>query len=121
MGNDHDSGSSLVWFLAGAAIGAVAALLYAPQPGRETREALRRRASEETERLRRSGREAMERGRELYERGKGLAEDAAHRFEQGKEAAAGLYQRGREWASEARHALHREGSAEQPEFTEPSH
>jgi gas vesicle protein len=104
MAHEND-GSSVAWFLAGAAIGAAVALLYAPQPGRETREAIRRRALDERERLAKSGREAMERGRDLYERGKGLADEASQRFEKGKEAAADLYQRGREWAEETRHAV----------------
>lgn len=104
MAHDNE-GSSLAWFLAGAAIGAAAALLFAPKPGHETREAIRRRALEERDRLTRSGREAMDRGRELYERGKGLADDASQRFEKGKEAAADLYQRGKEWADEARTAI----------------
>lgn len=110
MAQDND-GNSLAWFLAGAAIGAAVALLYAPRPGRETREAIRRRALEERERLSRSGREAMERGRELYERGKGLADEASQRFEKGKEAAADLYQRGKDWADEARHSLRGEKRA----------
>lgn len=104
MAHEND-GSSVAWFLAGAAIGAAVALLYAPQPGRETREAIRRRALDERERLAKSGREAIERGRELYERGKGLADEASQRFEKGKEAAADLYQRGRDWAEETRHAV----------------
>jgi gas vesicle protein len=95
----------VAWFLAGAAIGAAVALLYAPQPGRETREAIRRRALDERERLAKSGREAIDRGRDLYERGKGLADEASQRFEKGKEAAADLYQRGRDWAEETRHAV----------------
>jgi gas vesicle protein len=104
MAQDN-GGNSLAWFLAGAAIGAAAALLYAPQPGHETREAIRRRALEERERLARSGRDAVDRGRELYERGKGLAEEASERFERGKGAATDLYQRGKEWAEEARHSV----------------
>jgi gas vesicle protein len=104
MAHDND-GSSLAWFLAGAAIGAAVALLYAPQPGSETRDALRRRATEERERLAKSGRDAMERGRELYERGKGLADEASERFEKGKEAATDLYHRGKDWADDARSSL----------------
>jgi gas vesicle protein len=104
MAHDND-GSSMAWFLAGAAIGAAVALLYAPKPGYETREALRRRALEERERLAKSGREAMERGRDLYERGKGLADEASQRLEKGKEAAGDLYQRGKSWAEETRQAV----------------
>jgi gas vesicle protein len=104
MANDNDA-NSMAWFLAGAAIGAAVALLYAPKPGYETREALRRRATEERERLAKSGREAMERGRDLYERGKGLAEEASQRLEKGKEAAGDLYERGKSWAEDTRHSV----------------
>lgn len=104
MAHDNDA-NSMAWFLAGAAIGAAVALLYAPQPGRETREALRRRALDERERLAKSGREAMERGRDLYERGKGLADEASQRLEKGKEAASDLYQRGKSWAEETRQSV----------------
>ena len=108
MANEN-SGSNLAWFLAGAALGAAAALLYAPQPGSETREAIRRRALEERERLSKTGREAVEKGRDLYERGKGIADDASQRFEKGKGAAADLYQRGKDWAQETRQSVRNAG------------
>jgi gas vesicle protein len=44
LGRDGSSGGVLMAFLAGAAIGAVAALLLAPQSGRESRDQLRRYA-----------------------------------------------------------------------------
>lgn len=104
MAHDNDS-NNMAWFLAGAAIGAAVAFLYAPQPGHETREAIRRRALDERERLAKSGREAVERGRELYERGKGLADEASQRLEKGKEAATDLYQKGKSWAEETRQSV----------------
>ena len=109
---DHDSDSGLVWFLAGAALGAAGAILLAPQSGRETRERLRLRAEEGRQRLSdagryaaehgrqmaddavRSGREIYGRGRELYERGRELADETAgilggrEAGEQGQEAEA---------------------------------
>ena len=60
----EDEGTKFVWFLAGVALGAAVALLWAPAPGRETREQLRQRAGEGRDRLAERGREAMERGRE---------------------------------------------------------
>ena len=110
MAQDN-GGSNLAWFLAGAALGAAAALLYAPQPGHETREAIRRRALEERDRLAKTGREAVEKGRDLYERGKGLADEASVRFEKGKGAASDLYQRGKEWAAEARTSVRNAGES----------
>ena len=87
MAEDH-SGTSLAWFLVGAALGAAGALLLAPQSGSETREVLRRRTLEGRERLSKSGREAYERGRELYGRGKEVAEEAADLFEQGRKVVS---------------------------------
>ena len=40
--SNQDHGASLAFFLAGAALGAVGALLLAPQSGRETREQIER-------------------------------------------------------------------------------
>ena len=78
MSEDH-SGTNLIWFLTGAALGASVALLLAPQPGRETRELVKRRALEGRDALARGGRDALERGRDLYEKGKELADEAGER------------------------------------------
>ena len=85
MANDNGA-ANLAWFLTGAALGAATALLLAPRTGDETREYLRKRASDGREQLGRSGREALDRGRELYDRGKELADDAAEIFEKGRDA-----------------------------------
>ena len=95
---EEDNGSSLVWFLAGAALGAAGALVLAPQSGVETRDILRRRAEESRQRAyeagRRAagqsreakdsaferGREVIERGRHLYEEGRQMADEAASSF-----------------------------------------
>ena len=74
----------LAWFLAGAVIGASAALLLAPGSGEDTREYLGQAATEGKDAVTSSSREMMERGRDLYERGRQLAEDAAELFEHGR-------------------------------------
>ena len=78
MSEDH-SGTNLIWFLTGAALGASVALLLAPQPGSETRDLVKRRALEGRDALARGGRDALERGRDLYEKGKELADEAGER------------------------------------------
>ena len=101
---DNNGGANLAWFLVGAALGATAALLLAPQTGTETRELfvgalrkaaanwltllalIRRRTEKGRGKLAESGREALERGREYYDRGKEIADDAAELFEKGKQA-----------------------------------
>jgi gas vesicle protein len=78
MGHDHGSGSAsavVLAFLSGAALGAVAALLLAPQSGRESREQLRgyaRRAEEDLRDLAGRAGEALE---DALEEGKTFVEN----------------------------------------------
>ena len=90
---DHDTlgfdtsrggGNTPLWFIAGALVGAAAALLCAPASGQETRAYVGRRSREAADELRERGREAAD----------GLRE-------RGREAADGLRERGREVMHEA--------------------
>lgn len=85
----QENGEKVVWFLAGAAIGAAIALLYAPASGEETRAKLLEKANEGRESLGDHGRELMDRGRELYSKGKGMADEAAEMFERGRKLVEG--------------------------------
>ena len=84
-----EDNSKIGWFLAGAAIGAIAALLLAPKSGEETRKLIGETSKEGRNAMEASGRELMDRGKELYERGKSIAEDAADLFERGKKLVQG--------------------------------
>ena len=85
----EDNGSKLLWFLAGAAIGAAIATLYAPQSGRETRRFIRRKAEEGRETLADAGKEIVDRGRDYYDKGRKLAEEAGGLLERGRKLVAG--------------------------------
>jgi gas vesicle protein len=85
---DEDNGK-VVWFLAGAVIGASVALLYAPNSGKDTRKYLGQTSKEGQKAMEHSGRELMEKGKELYDRGKQIAEDAADLFERGRKLVQG--------------------------------
>ncbi|HEX7088294.1 MAG TPA: YtxH domain-containing protein [Vicinamibacterales bacterium] len=88
--SNHDSGSVLLAFVAGAIAGAAAALLFAPAAGEETRQFLSEKARESRERARaaaRDGREALkrqkdqlaeaiDRGREAYAKARAGEETA---------------------------------------------
>ena len=90
MGHDYeDDVRSLVWFLAGIGVGAAAALLFAPQSGRETRQMLSRTAERGREYLGERAEELKERGRDLYERGRDVAEDAAGLVDRGRKFVRG--------------------------------
>lgn len=80
-----DHGAKVLWFIAGAAVGAAIALLYAPASGEQTRKYIGEKAQEGREALAEKGEEIVERGRDLYERGRKIADDAAEMFERGKQ------------------------------------
>lgn len=86
---EDGNGSNFGWFLAGAVIGAGAALLMAPQSGKDTRDYLSKTSKDSREAMEASGRELMERGKELYDRGKKIAEDASDLFERGRKLVQG--------------------------------
>jgi gas vesicle protein len=81
---DESNGTFMVWLLAGAAIGATIALLYAPTSGKETRRRIKKKTAEGRSVLAESGKDVLERGREMYERGRQLADEAAELFERGR-------------------------------------
>jgi len=83
----EDSGSNIVWFVAGAAVGAAIALLFAPATGKETRRLLSRKTEEGRAALAEQGRAVMDRGRDLYEKGRKVADEAAEMFERGRKLA----------------------------------
>lgn len=82
---EHDNGGGFIWFVAGAAIGAAVALLYAPQAGTETRRLIKEKSKEGADAVAETSRDMYERGRELYEKGRKLADEAADLLERGKE------------------------------------
>jgi len=75
--SDRGAGDRAAFFLLGAALGAVAALLMAPASGARTRRRLVRKGEEVADYLIDAGREMVEKCEDLYERSGELAEDAA--------------------------------------------
>jgi gas vesicle protein len=84
-----DSKGSFVWFVAGAAVGSVIALLYAPQSGRETRRIIKKKSRQVGDKLSEHGEDLFEKGRELYEKGLRVADDAAEMIERGRRLVEG--------------------------------
>jgi gas vesicle protein len=76
--NDTRAGDRAGFFLLGAAIGAVAALLMAPASGARTRRRLVRKSEEAADYLINAGKDLVERCEDLYERSGDLVEDATH-------------------------------------------
>jgi gas vesicle protein len=84
---ERDGSTNILWFLGGAAIGVIAALLLTPETGEKARERLATSARKSKDVLGGSGRELFEKGRDLYAKGREIAEDAAEMFERGRRLA----------------------------------
>lgn len=84
---DNNTGTTLLWFLGGALLGATVALLLAPEKGAVTRKRIIKTAKRSRKAVGESGQEIVNRGRELYERGREIAEEAAELFERGRNVA----------------------------------
>jgi len=88
---DRD-GSSFLWFLAGLGVGAVVGVLYAPRSGDETREVLRSKAQEGSERMRQQARRAREQAGDWVDRGGDVLSQQKERFRSAYEAGRQAYQ-----------------------------
>jgi gas vesicle protein len=84
-----NTSDSLIWFIAGAAIGASVALLYAPQKGRDTRRLIVKKTRLGREVMTDAGRDLADKGRELFDKGRRVADDAAELFERGRKLVEG--------------------------------
>jgi gas vesicle protein len=80
----RNNGENMLWFVAGAAFGAAAALLYAPQSGNRTRRLIVRKLSDGRDALADSSADLVSKSRDLYEKGRRVADDAAELFERGR-------------------------------------
>ena len=105
---DRGAGDRAAFFLLGAAIGAVAALLVAPASGARTRRRLVRKGEEVADYLIDAGRELVEKCEDLYERSGELVEDATHELS-GK--YRGLHEHTRQLLDEAETILRRAKNA----------
>jgi gas vesicle protein len=85
----EDSSSSVGWFLAGAFIGATAAVLFAPKSGKDTRQFLSDKTVQGKEAVTETSKDIAEAGKEMFERGRKLVEDAAELFERGRKLVRG--------------------------------
>ena len=88
--SDRD-GNTLVWFLAGLGLGALAGVLYAPRSGSETREALLARAEEGREYVRTRAREVKDQASEWADRGRDVVTQQKESFRAAYEAGRQAY------------------------------
>ena len=87
-----NNSNKVLWFVAGASIGATLAILFAPQSGEETRRYLGNQARKGRDRLADAGRDAYDKSRDLFDRGRELADEAADMMEEGIDRARRTFQ-----------------------------
>ena len=81
---NNSKGEKFLCLLAGVGLGAGIALLFAPQTGRELRRKLTRIAEDSRDRLAVSSQEVLEKGRQVFERGKAVVDEALDFVERGR-------------------------------------
>lgn len=88
--SDNSGGSKVAFFLAGAGIGAILALLFAPKTGEETREYIAQRAGESRDRVAEKSREYRQRAEGYVDKARGSVakqkEQLSAALEAGKQA-----------------------------------
>ena len=82
-----DNGSNrLAWFVTGAILGATIAILYAPKSGKDTRQYL---TDKSRDAVGDTGKNFLEAGKEMFERGRQLVDEASELFERGRKLVRG--------------------------------
>lgn len=89
--SDRDSGNSFMWFLAGLGFGALVGVLYAPRPGKETRDAILNSAQEGREYIKNRSRDARESMNEWVDRGREVVNRQKDQFGSAIEAGRQAY------------------------------
>jgi gas vesicle protein len=87
--SQDQAASNIAWFLTGAFIGAAAAVLYAPQSGKETRKYISDKTQQGREAVESAGQDIAEVSKDMFDRGRRLVDDAADLFERGRKLVKG--------------------------------
>ncbi len=87
--DEGDGAGWFAWFLVGAAVGATAALLYAPKTGKDARRYITRKAQKSKVAIEDSTNDLVDTGKDLFDRGCKLVEDAAELFDRGRKLVRG--------------------------------
>ena len=86
---ENESTSALAWFITGAVLGATIAVLYTPRSGKDTRRLLTERTQQSRDALTGTGKDLMDAGKDMFERGRKLIDDASDLFERGRKLVRG--------------------------------
>ena len=88
-GDNESSSGRIAWFVTGALIGAMVAVLYAPKSGKDTRKYITGKAQQGKDAITDSTADVVDASKEMFERGRKLVEDAAELFDRGRKLVKG--------------------------------
>jgi gas vesicle protein len=89
---DHEEdnlANNIGWFIAGAVLGLTAAILLAPQSGKDTRQFISGKTQQGRDALTETGKDVFGRSKEVIDKGRQLVEDAVELFERGRKLVRG--------------------------------
>jgi gas vesicle protein len=82
--------NNIGWFVAGTVVGMTAAILLAPQSGKQTRQVISDTTQTSKDAVTETGKEVYDRSKEMIDKGRQLVEDAADLFDRGRKLVRGL-------------------------------
>jgi len=85
----QEGAGTLACFLSGAVIGATAALLFAPQSGKATRQFITEKTQQGKDVVVETKQDIVEASRDMFDRGRKLVDDATDLFERGRKLVRG--------------------------------
>jgi gas vesicle protein len=100
--SDNNGSNNTLFFLAGLAIGAVAALLYAPQSGEKTRKLIGKKADEGRQFLRETSQDLREQAEDFVQKGREVVSD---QMERGRDLVSQQMERGKELVAKQKEQL----------------
>lgn len=86
---ENQAANNIGWFVAGLALGMVAAVLLAPASGKEARRFISDKTQQGRDAVAETGKDVFERSKDVIEKGRQLVEDAVELFERGRKLVRG--------------------------------
>jgi gas vesicle protein len=86
---EPEGSNRLAWFLTGAMIGVIAAILYVPRSGKQTRDFLSAKTQRGKDAVAETSKDFVDASREMFERGRKVVEDAADLFDRARRLVRG--------------------------------
>jgi len=86
---ENQLANNIGWFVVGAVVGMSAAILLAPQSGKQTRQFITDKTHQGRDAVTETGKDVYDRSKDIIDKGRQLVDDAAELFERGRKLVRG--------------------------------